>query len=105
MAISTDLKQLRLQVEKLQVEVDGRQRIGSYMIWDEQNESSVNQETSRKQEEFSGLIVHLTPEMSPPNETVEMDQNEFEKMKATILGELDQSRPRVIDRAARRFNS
>ena len=69
MAISTDLKQLRLQVEKLQVEVDGRRRIGSRVVWDQQNEPSVNSKTSRMQEEFSGLIVHLTPEMSQPEGT------------------------------------
>ena len=93
MAISTELKQLRQQVEKLQIEVNDRRRIGSRIIWDIQNEHSVNQETSRRQEEFSGLIVHLTPEISQPEGTVGMDQNEFERLKAEIRGELDQSHP------------
>ena len=91
MAISTDLKQLRQQVQKLQIEVDGRRRVGSCVIWDQQNCSSVNSEISRRQEEFSGLVVHLTSEVSPPEGTVEMDQNEFEKLKAEILGQLGQS--------------
>lgn len=91
MSITAELKQLRQQVEKLQVELNGRQSISSCITWDEQNESSVNQETSRRQEEFNGLIIHLTPEMSQPKGTKWMSQNEFEKMKAEIRGELDQS--------------
>ena len=77
MAISTDLKQLRLQVEKLQVEVDGRRSIGSRVVWDQQNESSVN-------EEFSGLVVHLSEE----NHTTGISQNEFETLKQQILDAL-----------------
>ena len=91
MSITAELKQLRQQVEKLQVEVNGRQSISSRIVWDQQNESSVNQETSRRQEEFNGLIIHLTPEMSPHDGTKWMSQNEFEKLKAQIRGELDQS--------------
>ena len=104
MSVTSDLKQLREQVLKLQVEVNGRKSIGSKIVWDELKQSSVNQKTSRRQEEFSGLIVHLTPEISQPEGTVGMDQNDFEKMKAEILGQLDQSRSRVIDRTARRVD-
>ena len=91
MAISTDLKQLRQQVEKLQVEVDGRRRVGSMVIWDEQNRSSVNEKTSRMQEEFSGLVVHLTPETHSHFASMGLGQTEFEKLKAEIREQLDQS--------------
>ena len=66
-SISAQLKDLREKVEALQVEVEvaGRQHISSMVIWDEQKQASVNQKSSRQQEDFSGLIVHLTPEPSP----------------------------------------
>ena len=91
MSITTELKQLRQQVEKLQIEVNGRQSISSRIVWDPQNESSVNQETSRRQEEFNGLIIHLTPETSRKCATKSMSRIEFEALKAQIRGELDQS--------------
>lgn len=50
MSITAELKQLRQQVEKLQVEVNGRQSINSRIIWDQQNEPSVNPEISRNKE-------------------------------------------------------
>ena len=64
-SINAQLKDLRQQVEALQVEVAGRQHISSMVIWDEQKQSSVNQESLTKAEQFNGLIVHLTPERSP----------------------------------------
>ena len=98
-SVQTQLKELRLKVEALQVEVAGRQNISSMIVWDGQNESSVNQKTSRMQEEFSGLIVHLTPEPSPlavtrisasgVNEPDTLSQNDFEALKREIVRSLD----------------
>jgi hypothetical protein len=84
-SVATQLKDLRQQLEKLQVEVAGRQTIGAMVVWDEQNESSVNQISDG----FSGLIVHLTPELSPQAGTVEgISQTEFEALKADLRREL-----------------
>lgn len=69
-SISTQLRELRQQVEKLQVEVAGQKSIGSIVVWDGQNESSVNQESLTKAEQFNGLIVQLTSERSPLEVTV-----------------------------------
>lgn len=89
-SIAADLKLLRQQVERLQVEVAGRQSIGAVVIWDEQNESSVNSETSCLREGFHGLVVHLTPEPSPLEGTVEgVSQNDLESLKAALVGTLD----------------
>ena len=93
-SVAADLKALRQQVEKLQIEVAGRQNLQAMVIWDGQNESSVNQETSRIREDFSGLVVHLTPELSAPNRTVEGVSNlEFEALKAEIVRALDSQAP------------
>ena len=84
-SVATDLKWVRQQLEAAQVEVAGRQTIGAMVIWDEQNDSSVNQIPDG----FSGLIVHLTPELSPQAGTVEgISQTEFEALKADLLREL-----------------
>ena len=92
--VAADLKALRQQVEKLQIEVAGRQNLQAMVIWDGQNESSVNQETSRIREDFSGLVVHLTPELSASNRTVEGVSNlEFEALKAEIVRALDSQAP------------
>ena len=84
-SVAAQLKDLRQQLEKLQVEVAGRQSIGAMVVWDGQNESSVNQIP----DDFSGLIVHLTPEPSPRAGTVEgISQTEFEALKADLRREL-----------------
>ena len=83
-SINAELKELRSKVEALQVEVAGRQNISSMVIWDEQNESSVNQEAS---ETFSGLIVHLTPESTSAGLT----NLEFEQLRKEIVRSLDSS--------------
>ena len=84
-SLATDLKWIRQQLEAAQVEVAGRQTIGAMVIWDEQNESSVNQIP----DDFSGLIVHLTPEMSPQVGTeIGISQTEFEALKADLRREL-----------------
>lgn len=84
-SLATDLKWIRQQLEAAQVEVAGRQTIGAMVIWDEQNDSSVNQIP----DDFSGLIVHLTPEPSPRAGTVEgISQTEFEALKADLRREL-----------------
>lgn len=89
MSVVSDLKALRLQVEKLQVEVAGRKAISSMVVWDEQNQSSVDSETTRIREDFNGLIVHLTPEPSPQEGTVKrLSQNEYETLKQQILDAL-----------------
>jgi hypothetical protein len=80
-SVAAQLKELRQQVEKLQVEVAGRQSIGAMVVWDGQNESSVNQIS----DQFSGLIVHLTPELSPLAGTVDgIGQNALNELKAQI---------------------
>ena len=83
-SLAADLKLLRLEVEKLQVEVAGRQSISAMVIWDGQNESSVNQEVS---EIFSGLIIHLTPESTSAGLT----NLEFEQLRKEIVRSLDSS--------------
>ena len=85
-SVATQLKDLRQQLERLQVEVAGRQSIGAMVVWDGQNESSVNQIP----ETFSGLIVHLTPEPSPPAGTVSsegLSDNELEELKAQLAND------------------
>ena len=87
-SLAADLKALRQQVEKLQVEVAGRQALGAMVIWDGQNESSVNQIP----ENFSGLVVHLTPEVSPQEGTVDGLSNvEFEALKEQLRESLRES--------------
>ena len=91
-SVAADLKQLRLQVERLQVEVAGQKAISAMVVWDGQNESSVNQKTSRRQEEFNGLIVHLTLEPSTPEGTVKsISQNELQDLKKQIRESLGSS--------------
>ena len=75
-SVATQLKDLRQQVEALQVEVAGRQHISSMVIWDEQKQPSVNQKSPTKAEQFNGLIVHLTSERSPLEVTVNKRGNE-----------------------------
>ena len=83
---------MKEQLEKLQVEVAGRKTIGAMVVWDGQNDSSVNQKTSRRQEEFNGLIVHLTPEPSTPEGTVKsISQNELQDLKKQIRESLGSS--------------
>lgn len=87
-SVSAQLKDLRQQVEALQVEVAGRQHISSMVVWDEQKQPSVNQKTSRIQENFSGLIIHLTPEASTPEETLTdhgISQNEFNELREELV--------------------
>ena len=88
-SVATDLKWIRQQLEAAQVEVAGRQTIGAMVIWDEQNESSVNQQNFPNSGSFNGLIVHLMPEPSPQAATVEgISQTEFEALKADLRREL-----------------
>jgi len=97
-SIAAELKTLRQQVEKLQVEVAGRESLGSMVVWDEQNQSYVNQKGTQVREDFSGLIVHLTSDLSPLVGTEEIDnvdrrlsQNEFEELRLQIIRELSDS--------------
>ena len=83
-SIYVQLRELRQQVENLQVEVAGQKSIGSIVVWDGQNESSVNQKVS---ESFSGLIVHLTPE----SEGIELTSLEYKQLKQEIVRALDSS--------------
>lgn len=83
--VATQLKDLRLQLEKLQIEVSGREFIGSMIVWDEQNESSVNHIS----EDFGGLIVHLTRDMSPPLGTPRgVSKSQLELLKCQLKNEL-----------------
>lgn len=93
-SLAADLKQLRQEVEKLQVEVAGRQSISAMVVWDGQNESYVNEETNPISGTFSGLVIHLTPEPSTQERTVscqgEMLSNlEFKQLREEIVRSLD----------------
>ena len=94
-SLTADLKWVRQQLEAAQVEVAGRQTIGAMVVWDEQNESSVNQQNFPNSGTFNGLIVHLMPEPSSRAATVEgISQNEFNDLKQQIRDSLDaQTRP------------
>ena len=88
MVSRTELTKLREAVQRLQVEVNGRKAISAMVVWDGQNESSVNPIP----DEFSGLVVHLTPEPSQLDGTVRnkpeaLTSLEFEELKQE-LGEL-----------------
>lgn len=61
MSITSDLKLIRQQLERAQTDLAGRESLGAITVWDGQNESSVY----TYGDSFSGLIVHLTPEVSP----------------------------------------
>ena len=102
-SVHAQLKDLRQKVEALQVEVSGRQHISSMVVWEEQNRSYVNQEGTTSDDDFSGLIVHLTQEVSTPEETVEgkdgMSQNDFKILKEEIVRQLAQSTSRDVDGA------
>jgi len=83
-SVTAQLKDLRQQLEKLQAEVAGRQSISAMVVWDGQNESSVNQENPNSGA-FQGLVIHLTPEPSLQEGTVAgLDQNAFNELKAQI---------------------
>lgn len=100
MSITSELKALRQQVERLQVEVAGRQALGAVVITDDQNQSSVDSEVTRIREDFSGLVVHLTPEPSPSEGTVGLSQNEFAILKQEIVDALESSSARTVSGAA-----
>ena len=83
-SIPSQLKDLRLKVEALQVEFAGRQHISSMVVWEEQNASSAYGKTSRIQENFSGLVIHLMPDISPVKVTklpVILSKYEFNELK------------------------
>ena len=96
---TADLKWIRQQVERAQAVTDGQKSLDAMVLWNEQNESSVNQKTSRMQEEFVGLVVHLTPEPSPTEVTListsgvseqdTLSQNDVESLKRGIVRSLD----------------
>ena len=93
-SLAADLKLLRLEVEKLQVEVAGRQSISAMVIWDGQNESSVNDELNPNSGTFSGLVIHLTPEPSTQERTVNCQEEgltnlEFKQLREEIVRSLD----------------
>ena len=96
-SVHAQLKELRQKVAALQVEVSGRRHISSMVVWDQQNEPSVNS----IYDDFSGLVVHLTPDLSPlegtrisqssSNETAGVSHNEFKAIKQQIVRSLDSS--------------
>lgn len=97
-SIAAELKTLRQQVEKLQVEVAGRESLGSMVVWDEQNQSSVNQIS----DSFSGLVIHLTHEPSPlagteSSQSIGLSQNEFDQLKEALRGSLASEAPEAFD--------
>ena len=96
-SVSAQLKELRQQVERLQVEVAGQLSINSLVVWEEQNKASVNQTDATLADSFTGLVIHLTPDLSPPVGTIEDEQsvglseNDFRRLKQDIERSLDQS--------------
>jgi len=97
-SVAAQLKDLRQQVERLQIEVAGRQSIGAMVVWDEQNESSVNQERNPNSGDFQGLVVHLTPEPSPLGGTVDgVSQTELAALKADIVRSLARQAADAVD--------
>ncbi len=88
-SLASELKQLRLKVENLEVEVAGQKSIGSIVVWDGQNKDYVNQIS----EQFNGLIIHLTTEVSPSTGAAKcqkgMSQNEFKELRRQIIESLD----------------
>ena len=88
-SINTELKTIRLQVERLQAEAAGRKQLSSTTIWEEQNKDYVNQIL----EQFNGLIIHLTTEVSPSTGIAKcqkgMSQNEFKESRRQIIESLD----------------
>ena len=91
-SIASELRDLRLKVEALQVEVAGRQSVDSMVVWVGQNLSSVNPKSDAMAENFSGLIVHLTPDLSQPEGTandVGLSENDFNELKKAIARSLD----------------
>lgn len=81
-SVTSDLKLLRQQVESLQAEVAGRKAIGAMIVWDKQNDDSVNQQKELIGESFNGLIVHLSPEPDG------LAHNEFIKLREEIRDSL-----------------
>ena len=56
-----------------------------------QNLSSVNQKSPTKAEQFNGLVIHLTDELSPLVGTIddtELGHNEFEALKERLRRDL-----------------
>lgn len=87
-SLTADLKWIRQQAAAAQVEMAGRQAIGSMVVWDGQNESSVHSGDFPNSGSFSGLIVHLTPDLSPPlgtGSTGGISQTDFSALKAEIV--------------------
>tara|TARA_B100001057_G_C22404163_1_gene777071 strand:- start:180 stop:479 length:300 start_codon:yes stop_codon:yes gene_type:complete len=87
---TTDLKWIRQQVERAQAVTDGQKSLGAKVVWDEQKQDYVNQIPVN----FTGLVVHLSSEMSPAmgtknSETEGIGQNEFEALKREIIESLD----------------
>lgn len=95
-SITAELKTLRQQVERLQAEAAGRKQLSSVITWNEQNADSVNTVS----ENFSGLVVHLTPDVPGNGDTTEgqknLSQNEFNELKKQILGTLDSQTPHAV---------
>ena len=81
-SVTSDLKLLRQQVESLQAEVAGRKAIGAMVVWDKQNDDSVNQKEELVEESFNGLIVHLS--LEPDG----LAHNEFIKLREEIRDSL-----------------
>ena len=85
MVSKTEITKLREAVQRLQVEVNGRKAISAMVVWDGQNESSVNSIP----DEFSGLVVHLTPEPyllegTVSNEPEGLNNIEFEELRQQL---------------------
>ena len=86
MTVQADLKILRQQLERLQVEVNGRKALGAITVWDGQKTDSVNSIP----DDFNGLVVHLEPDASPSVETQTIrkqgvSQNELAAIKEAIV--------------------
>ena len=72
-SVAVQMKELRQQVERLQVEVAGQLSINSMVVWEEENKSSVNQ-TDATGDTFTGPSS-LKPYIFPTVGTTEDGQS------------------------------
>ena len=89
-SVAVQMKELRQQVERLQVEVAGQLSINSMVVWEEENKSSVNQTDATLADTFTGLVIHLKPYIFPTIGTTEdgqsggLSENNFRRLKQDV---------------------
>ena len=87
-SVAAELKGLRCQIEQITAELSSRERIGARIIWDQEGLEMSPDDLDG----FSGLIVHLTPELSDSAARPSgLSDDEFRSLKASIVRTLDSS--------------